>query len=182
MSDNPNLASDDLLDELEAAEEGGEFIEILDGDELIRIPVGPDSARLWANRAMDATLQKKAWEAELGRCKSVLDKLQADAKGSYETNFGTVIATRRNPTTKVEVDMAKLLQEELTPEEEHALVIAAKGFDWKAVDPGLKDSKSGEKLKGWKPTTRLGEYALAAAEEKKDRSGFMLVELGRKYL
>ena len=113
---------------------------------------------------------------------ATVDKLQADAKGSYETNFGTVIATRRNPTTKVEVDMAKLLQEELTPEEEHALVIAAKGFDWKTVDPGLKDGKSGEKLKGWKPTTRLGEYALAAAEEKKDRSGFMLIELGRKYL
>lgn len=139
-------------------------IEIIVGDELIEIDEGSESLLRYVHKAKEAADQVKAWERVGAIAKAAIEELQPEKKASYETDFGTLVVSKRAPTFTNKVNVEKLLDWELKKEELEAIVRGAGTINPKNIDANPDLLK-----------------IIADCTEQSPRKGFIVIETGTKY-
>jgi hypothetical protein len=152
-------------------------VEVIVGDEIIEVPEGQDVLAFFVHRHREASEQVKAWTVKKAIATAAIMERQPEFKASYETDFGTLVVSRRAEVFQTEIDMEKLLAAEITKAEALVLLSAAKGFDPAKVEKCLGDRDP----KKWTPTTRLGKLLKSCMSKKHKSDPFIVVETGTKY-
>lgn len=142
-------------------------IEIVVGDELIDVEEGAESLAFYVHRAKEAQDQQKAWSRHEAIAKAAIEVLQAEKKASYETDFGTIIVSKRAPTFTNKVNTEKLLENELTNDELRAVIRGASTINPRNVDQAVSSAAFKD--------------ILADCVEQSPRKGFIVIETGTKY-
>ncbi len=152
---------------------------VLEDGASIEVEIGPDDLALYTAEHRWAVTQVRRWERRATVAGKVLEQLQAgvepdipEPRGGYSSAFSPIAWHVMVPND----ELADIADQSFDREDMVALIRHATGYDFPAIDPGLR----GNKPRLWEPTTAMGHVLKDIAYRLPYRTGHIFEQIAEE--